>query len=40
MEDICALNKMADMNHVTAGQKLILPADVPVAEEMKDLVEE
>lgn len=40
VEDICALNKMADMNHVTAGQKLILPADVPVAEEMKDLVEE
>ena len=24
---------------VAAGQKLILPADVPVAEEMKDLVE-
>ena len=40
VEDICALNKMADMNHVTAGQKLILPADVPVAEDMKDLVEE
>lgn len=40
VEDICALNGMTDMNCVTAGQKLILPADVPVAEEMKDLVEE
>ena len=39
VEDICALNGMTDMNHVAAGQKLILPADVPVAEEMKDLVE-
>ena len=39
VEDICALNGMTDMNHVSAGQKLILPADVPVAEEMKDLVE-
>lgn len=40
VKDICALNGMKDMNHVTAGQRLILPADVPVAEEMKDLVEE
>lgn len=40
VKDICALNGMTDMNHVTAGQKLILPADVPIAEEMKDLVEE
>lgn len=39
VEDICALNGMADMNHVTAGQKLILPADVPVSEEMEALVE-
>lgn len=39
VEDICALNGMTDMNHVAAGQKLILPADVPVAEEIKDLVE-
>lgn len=40
VKDICALNGMKDMNHVTAGQRLILPADVPIAEEMKDLVEE
>lgn len=39
-EDICALNGVSDVNHIMAGQKLILPAEVPVLEEMEGAVEE
>lgn len=40
VKDICALNGVSDINHIMAGQKLILPAEVPVLEEMKGAVEE